>query len=221
MRTVSYHTIGTNIERTFGPGGSVGDTIDGLHQSRWMHHIATVMRAVVTTADSLMQSHPVLVHCSDGWDRTAQLTGLTAIILDPFYRSIEGLFVVIEKEFITFGHQFEHRCGKTTHKETSPVFLQFLDCLYQLLLQFPTKFEYSARMLSLLASLCYSGLFVGFNKNCERDIMKTLSQYCTDDILEKEDLPYTSVYCDSLKQSYHITISTRLQYTNCIYFDMI
>ncbi len=30
----------------------------------------------------------VLVHCSDGWDRTAQLCSLVAILLDPFYRTI-------------------------------------------------------------------------------------------------------------------------------------
>jgi hypothetical protein len=44
--------------------------------------------------------------CSDGWDRTGQLTGLAMVMLDPFYRSIEGLFVVIEKEFVAAGHQF-------------------------------------------------------------------------------------------------------------------
>ena len=130
---------------------------------------------------------------SDGWDRTAQLTGLTAIMLDPFYRTIEGLFIVIEKEFVSFGHQFEHRCGKTTHKETSPVFLQFLDSLFQLVSQFPTKFEYTSRMLSLFSTLCYSGLFINFNKNCEKDIMKAMSQYCADEILDKEDLAYISV----------------------------
>lgn len=101
--------------------------------------------------------------------------------------------MIIEREFVSFGHQFEHRCGKTTHKETSPVFLQFLDCIYQLATQFPTKFEYSARMLALFAKLCYSGLFIGFNKNCERDVMKTLSQCCADGILENDDLPFTSV----------------------------
>lgn len=184
---------GVNIDKTYGPGGSVADRLDGIQQSKWFHHISTVLRAAVTTADSILLNHPILVHCSDGWDRTAQLTGLTAIILDPFYRTIEGLFLVIEKEFVSFGHQFEHRCGKTTHKETSPVFLQFLDCVFQLVSQFPTKFEYSSRMLSLFASLSYSGLFISFNKNCEKDIMKTMSQYCTDDILDKDDLPYTSV----------------------------
>jgi protein-tyrosine phosphatase len=28
----------------------------------------------------------VVVHCSDGWDRTAQLTALSMLLLDPYYR---------------------------------------------------------------------------------------------------------------------------------------
>ena len=35
----------------------------------------------------------VLVHCSDGWDRTAQLTALAMLMLDPHYRTIRGFEV--------------------------------------------------------------------------------------------------------------------------------
>lgn len=32
---------------------------------------------------------PVLVHCSDGWDRTPQIVALSKILLDPYYRTLE------------------------------------------------------------------------------------------------------------------------------------
>lgn len=35
----------------------------------------------------------VLVHCSDGWDRTAQACSVASILLDPFYRTTKGLMV--------------------------------------------------------------------------------------------------------------------------------
>ena len=35
----------------------------------------------------------VLVHCSDGWDRTAQTCSLSSIMLDPYYRTIQGFQV--------------------------------------------------------------------------------------------------------------------------------
>ena len=34
-----------------------------------------------------------LVHCSDGWDRTAQLTSLSQLMMDPYYRTVEGFKV--------------------------------------------------------------------------------------------------------------------------------
>lgn len=35
------------------------------------------------------EGRPVLVHCSDGWDRTPQIVALAKILLDPFYRTME------------------------------------------------------------------------------------------------------------------------------------
>ena len=35
----------------------------------------------------------VLVHCSDGWDRTAQTCSLATLMIDPFYRTLHGFMV--------------------------------------------------------------------------------------------------------------------------------
>lgn len=35
----------------------------------------------------------VLVHCSDGWDRTAQVCSVAAVLLDPYYRTLKGFMV--------------------------------------------------------------------------------------------------------------------------------
>lgn len=49
----------------------------------------------------------VVVHCSDGWDRTAQLTSLAMLMLDGYYRTIRGFEVLVEKEWLSFGHRFQ------------------------------------------------------------------------------------------------------------------
>lgn len=52
-----------------------------------------------------------LVHCSDGWDRTAQICSISQILMDPYYRTIEGLEVLLEKDWVSFGFQSQLRLG--------------------------------------------------------------------------------------------------------------
>ena len=60
---------------------------------------------------------------------------LFQVLLDPFYRTIAGFAVLIEKDWLAFGHMFARRCGhgvpEYNDDNRSPVFLQFMDCLWQ------------------------------------------------------------------------------------------
>jgi myotubularin-related protein 6/7/8 len=47
-----------------------------------------ILNGALEIAANLKKGINILVHCSDGWDRTAQLCALAAIMLDPFYRTI-------------------------------------------------------------------------------------------------------------------------------------
>lgn len=107
----------------------------------------------------MINGDSVLVHCSDGWDRTAQLTSLAQLLLDPYYRTIMGFGILIEKEWCMFGHKFAQRCNHQPgirKNESSPVFLQWLDCVYQLIVQFPCSFEFNEGLLIFLAdNVCF------------------------------------------------------------------
>jgi myotubularin-related protein 1/2 len=162
---------------------------------KWLSHVSTVLRGATSVAESILLGHPVLVHCryythirlvflstrmtyirlhvstfvsSDGWDRTAQLTALSQLMLDPYYRTVQGFLVLVEKEWMSFGHQFADRLGRLTHKETSPVFLQYLDCVHQLIHQFPSEFEFSTGFIEVVSQCTFSGYFSSFRGNCER-----------------------------------------------------
>ena len=61
-----------------------------LYSSQWLHILSLLLAAANKTAVALeRECRPVLVHCSDGWDRTPQITALAQLLLDPFYRTIE------------------------------------------------------------------------------------------------------------------------------------
>ena len=83
-----------------------------LMKSNWLKHIRGLLdgAGIIARQVGLQHSH-VLIHCSDGWDRTSQLSALSQLCLDPFYRTIEGFMVLVEKDWLSFGHQFAHRSG--------------------------------------------------------------------------------------------------------------
>uniref|UniRef100_A0AAV1TQ82 phosphatidylinositol-3,5-bisphosphate 3-phosphatase n=1 Tax=Peronospora matthiolae TaxID=2874970 RepID=A0AAV1TQ82_9STRA len=141
-----------------------------VQKSRWLEHICSILQGATEVATHLERGEAVLVHCSDGWDRTAQLSSLAQIMLDPYYRTLEGFAQLCEKDWCSFGHNFQRRCSHPTSDQTSPIFLQFIDAVYQLTLQFPTHFQFNELLLSSVAEAVYSSWYGTFQKNseCER-----------------------------------------------------
>jgi hypothetical protein len=226
---------------------------EALAKSGWLKHITGLLdgAALIARQVGIQHSH-VLIHCSDGWDRTSQLSALAQLLLDPYYRTIDGFIVLVEKDWLAFGHMFQHRSGflnsekwftvqndalagsaiqpggngegqrdaienallsakrffnksnasqdnvtdsdaeavsidesspakgkkngkdsktdkeATKPKETSPVFHQFLDATYQLVHQFPERFEFNERFLRRLLYHLYSCQYGTFLYNNEK-----------------------------------------------------
>ncbi|KAF9060678.1 protein-tyrosine phosphatase-like protein [Rhodocollybia butyracea] len=83
-----------------------------LRRSGWLRHISAILEGtVLITRNVHVNSSHVLIHCSDGWDRTSQLSALSQLCLDPFYRTIKGFEILIEKEWLSYGHKFMDRSG--------------------------------------------------------------------------------------------------------------
>jgi myotubularin-related protein 6/7/8 len=222
-----------------------------LDKSGWRKHIGMILSGALIISNTIAIQHShVLIHCSDGWDRTSQLSALSQICLDPYYRTMEGFMVLIEKDWMSFCHMFRLRSGLLHHekwfemenervitnrsiaqnnnteapdgavnafenaiakaqgffrrkmdplddpdgdnstteaspskfaspkkdekmatkpKEMSPVFHQFLDATYQLLRQYPTRFEFNERFLRRLFYHVYSCQYGNFLYNSEKE----------------------------------------------------
>lgn len=66
--------------------------LSALESTKWLQHLSVMLKAAVLVANTVdREGRPVLVHCSDGWDRTPQIVALAKILLDPYYRTLEVL----------------------------------------------------------------------------------------------------------------------------------
>ncbi|KAG6817807.1 hypothetical protein H0H87_003215 [Tephrocybe sp. NHM501043] len=83
-----------------------------LRRSGWLRHLSAILEGtLLCTKNVHINSSHVLIHCSDGWDRTSQLSALTQLCLDPYFRTIRGFEILIEKDWLAAGHKFLDRCG--------------------------------------------------------------------------------------------------------------
>lgn len=261
------------------PISSKGDTPypllqQSLAKTQWLHRLSVILQSVDRITKSVhLNNTNVLIHCSDGWDRTSQVSALLQLCLDPYFRTIKGFAVLVEKEWLSFGFKFSTRAdhggcvgaltpsiqrdvvdssladaestytgklasptesgflvtsnaqpsngllngsAKTTvtsflqraathikntataaassaslmtldgnldnqaytiykgSNESSPIFHQFLECVYQIMRQHPTKFEFNSRFLKRLFYHYYSCQYGTFLLDNERLVAQNL-----------------------------------------------
>lgn len=165
-----------------------------IDATEWPKHVMKLIAASAQISEFLERGEHALVHCTDGWDRTPQVCTLTMILADGYYRSLEGFCELIEREWVQMGHRFADRHGhaiqgnsekledaeldiepdnqgasnSTVKPQRSCVFFQWIDCVYQLLCLFPSRFEFTPAMLLFLVDESYSCRFGTFLMNTHR-----------------------------------------------------
>ncbi|XP_010243361.1 PREDICTED: phosphatidylinositol-3-phosphatase myotubularin-1 [Nelumbo nucifera] len=199
---------------TWGGGhlSSMSASVSTLGDSGWLIHIQSVLAGSAWIAARVaLESSSVLVHCSDGWDRTTQLVSLASLLLDSYYRTFKGFQALVEKDWLAFGHPFSDRMGMPTisgnsnmppelfrqssggniptspmrsssgsspagssspaqtSSNYSPIFLQWVDCVSQLLRMYPFAFEFSSAFLVDFLDCILSCRFGNFLCNSEKE----------------------------------------------------
>ncbi|CAH2245628.1 myotubularin-related 9 [Pelobates cultripes] len=143
-----------------------------LEASNWLTHIKEILTTACLAAQCIdREGASVLVHGSEGMDSTLQVTSLAQIILDPKCRTLRGFESLVEREWLQAGHPFQQRCAQSAYSNSkqkweAPTFLLFLDCVWQILRQFPCSFQFNERFLITLFEHAYAsqfGTFLGNN----------------------------------------------------------
>ncbi|CAI8023621.1 Myotubularin-related protein 5 [Geodia barretti] len=161
------------LMRACAPSNSNSGYLAAVEESGWMTQLSTVLEMSVAVADLIHnQESSVMVCLENGWDATAQVVSLAQILLDPYYRTIEGFQALVEKDWLSFGHRFSQNGNHTISSNVSgftPIFLQFLDLVHQVFHQFPLSFEFSDFYLRMMAYHHSSMRFHTFTLNNEKE----------------------------------------------------
>ena len=164
-----HYTSGSGLLSNSSSGQS--SWFNGLESAGWIELIASVLRASSVLVEKISSGINVLCRCSHGLDRTPQVVSLAMLAMDPYYRTITGFAVLIEKEWVAMGHRFHSRycIGSAPHDDVSPIFSQWIECVYQLVVQNSDEFEFSHEYLVAILAGALSGKFGTFLFDSEKE----------------------------------------------------
>ncbi|XP_030048863.1 myotubularin-related protein 12 isoform X2 [Microcaecilia unicolor] len=159
-----------------------------LENSNWLEIIRQCLTKAIEVAEYLETESTNVILKESASDLCCVIAGLVQMMMDPYYRTKLGFQSLVQKEWVMGGHAFLDRCNhlRQTDKEEAPVFLLFLDCVWQLVQQYPVAFQFTETYLTVLSDSLYLPIFSTFffNSPCHKDI-----QYMCGDNTDKQSPP--------------------------------
>eukprot|EP01105_Mastigella_eilhardi_P001278 TRINITY_DN1156_c0_g1_i1.p1 TRINITY_DN1156_c0_g1~~TRINITY_DN1156_c0_g1_i1.p1 ORF type:complete len:2213 (+),score=546.42 TRINITY_DN1156_c0_g1_i1:78-6716(+) len=154
------------------PDSAFGSVLAWRDQLRHFVGMAAHLCGVLQQKSAFV-SHTSSEQCGRLGDTDCYLLGLTQLIADPFYRTIKGFCVLIEKDWLCFGFAF---VDKKQIKNTLPVFTQFMFAVWYLTTEFPAAFEFNEDFLMFVLDSLHGNRFGTFLYNTENDRSKAKSR---------------------------------------------
>ncbi|KAK5862065.1 hypothetical protein PBY51_017496 [Eleginops maclovinus] len=146
-----------------------------LESTHWLDYTRSCLRKASEVACLLRGGHlTVALQEADDRDMGCIVSSLVQVMCDPHCRTQHGFQSLVQKEWVMSGHRFYSRINyhRDNDKEEAPVFLLFLDCVWQLLSQYPSRFQLTGDFLLALHDSIHLPLFSSFLANCQRERCK-------------------------------------------------
>ncbi|XP_056138872.1 myotubularin-related protein 12 isoform X2 [Lampris incognitus] len=142
-----------------------------LENCGWLDIIRHCLQKAMEVVECLEKENTnVLILEEGGSDLCCIISSLAQLMLDPFYRTLTGFQSLIQKEWVAGGHRFLDRCNQLHLKDkenVSPVFLLFLECVWQLFQQYGPAFQFSETYLTVLSDSIHVPVFYTFLFNSD------------------------------------------------------
>uniref|UniRef100_A0A3P9KTN6 Myotubularin related protein 11 n=1 Tax=Oryzias latipes TaxID=8090 RepID=A0A3P9KTN6_ORYLA len=169
LRTLCLGDVSTSV--------SVPDDkwLSTLESTHWLDHVRLCLKKASEVACLLRSGHlTVALQEPEDRDMSCVVSSLVQVMSDPHCRSQHGFQSLVQKEWVMAGHRFYSRINyhRDNDKEEAPVFLLFLDCVWQLWFQFPSRFQLTGDFLLALHDSIHLPLFSTFLGNCQRERCK-------------------------------------------------
>ncbi|XP_042612534.1 myotubularin-related protein 12 [Cyprinus carpio] len=180
-----------------------------LESSGWLDIIRQCLQKAVEVVECLEKDNTnVLITEEEGTDLCCVISSLVQIMLDPYYRTLMGFQSLVQKEWVAGCHAFLDRCNHLHQKDKecySPVFLLFLECVWQLVQQHSPAFQFSETYLTVLSDSVHMPVFSTFLFNSahhRESVLKAESPLAQSSPLSCPTVWDWSVQFDSKAQNY-------------------
>ncbi|XP_062927160.1 myotubularin-related protein 10 isoform X1 [Mobula hypostoma] len=178
--------------------------LSSLENTRWLEYVRLFLKHSAELTQWMDNKNiSVILQEEEGRDLSCVVASIMQLLLDPHFRTTLGFQSLIQKEWVAAGYRFLDRCNHLhdSEKDECPLFLLFLDCVWQLLQQFPAAFEFTETYLTVLYDSSRIPLFGTFLFNSQHQRMQQSQDFAANGNLQGEgkNLEFPSVWNWSLQ----------------------
>lgn len=147
--------------------------------SPWSLLLSKYMDQVVSLSRSIDSGSSLLLQGTRKSCGHLVVLSVLQIVCDPRYRTLAGLCILLEKDWIQFAFPFRDHVMSREHKGELPAFELTLHLIWMLVQAYPTFFEYGEKVLSFISDNLFSCRFVNFCAGSRKDLDRLRASHPT------------------------------------------